>query len=245
MSSNGKFNKAVNKAMNSNKTVGGASAMRSIFYFLIFLLLVVSLVLLLFLVQYLRTSCPETGKKDFWDYLLSFNLSGSPCSDPEPVKEYEEREIKDEEEVWNIKDQIYTFEEAKQKCKAYGSRLATKNEIANAYNKGAQWTNYGWSQGQNAYYPIQPCEYVKLRRQGLDVGPPGINGGKFNKHIRFGANCYGVKPPGEIVNPKSSECPWPDVCQRNPDACKPLKSDNIAPFFPEKLWSVWGPNSNN
>lgn len=217
----------------------------SIFWWILLLLIALFVILLLvFLIQYIKTPCPANGKLDFWTYLSKMNPQSSPCAEPEPEKEFEEREVKDEREVWHLSDQIYTAKEASEKCKAYGSRLATKQEMIKAYNKGAQWSTYGWSQGHEAYYPIQPCEYVKLRRQGLNVGPPGVNGGKFNSHIRFGANCFGVKPPGEIVNPKSSECPWPEVCQRNPDACKPLKTDHIAPFFPHKQWSAWGPNES-
>ena len=31
-----------------------------------------------------------------------------------------------------------------------------------------------------------------------------------------------------------------ELCQRNPDACKILKSDKIDPFIPDKQWSMWG-----
>lgn len=236
-------NKASNAATNSARHVSGTSKNGggiSVTAWLILLLLAAfTILLLIFLIQYIRTSCPAAGKQEFWSYMSKLDPSASPCEESEPEKEFEEREVRDEREVWNISDQIYTYPEAKQKCKAYGARLATKNEIVQAYNSGAQWTNYGWSEGKTAYYPIQPCEYVKLRRQGLNIGPPGVNGGKFNPHLRFGANCFGIKPPGEVVNPKSSQCPWPEICQRNPSSCKPLKSDNIAPFFPGKAWSVW------
>jgi hypothetical protein len=30
------------------------------------------------------------------------------------------------------------------------------------------------------------------------------------------------------------------ICQRNPDACRVLKSDRIDPFIPDKQWSEWG-----
>jgi hypothetical protein len=236
---------ATNRALSNATGAKGGAALSIASWGILLLLAAFTIMLLIFLIQYLRTPCPAQGRKEFWTYLSDFDATASPCAEPEPEKEFEEREVRDEREVWNIKDQIYTFKEAQQKCKAYGSRLASKQEIVKAYNNGAQWSDYGWSQGREAYYPIQPCEYVKLRRQGLNIGPPGVNGGKFNSHLRFGANCFGIKPPGEVVNPKSSECPWPDVCQRNPDACKPLKSDHIAPFFPHKLWSTWGPEAPN
>jgi hypothetical protein len=234
-----------NSGSNIHKNVRTGGSSWSILPWVLLLLLAgFTIMLLVFLIQYLRVDCPSPGKREFWKYLRSMDLK-NPCREPEPVKEFEEREKEDEEEVWHIDDQIYTYDEAKQKCKAYGSRLATKQELIKAYNNGAQWKNYGWSEGKEAYYPIQPCEYVKLRRQGEQVGPPGVNGGSFEPYIRFGANCYGVKPPGEIVNPKSNQCPYPEVCQRNPDACKPLKSDNISPFFPGKAWSTWDVKNDN
>lgn len=231
-----KVNRSLNRSLDS---VNGGSTISMASGLILILIALFTIFLLIHLVQYLRTPCPMTGKKDFLSYVSEMDPLGSPCLPPPPEVKYEDREKEDEQEVWNISNQIYTYPEAKEKCKAYGARLATKQDIIKAYNKGAQWTNYGWSQGKEAYYPIQPCEYVKLRRQGLNIGPPGVNGGKFNPHLRFGVNCFGVKPLGEVVNPKSSECPYPKVCQRNPDACKPLKSDHIAPFFPHKKWSVW------
>jgi hypothetical protein len=224
----------------SKTTTSGKGVFKNVLWFVFFLILIFSILLAIFLIRYILTSCPtETGKKDIWDYASGLDILSSPCAEPQPEKVFEERKEKDENEVWHISDQIYTYPEAVQKCKAYGARLANKNEIIKAYNEGAQWSTYGWSQGREAYYPIQPCEFVKLRRQGLNVGPPGVNGGKFEPHIRFGVNCYGVKPAGEVINPKSSQCPYPEVCQRNPLACKKSKSDHIAPFFPGRAWSIW------
>lgn len=225
----------MNRVSNVNKLIESKNS--NIFFWVLLLIIAIFvIILLLFLIQYIRTPCSQTSKKNFFDYLASMNYA-DPCNEPVSVQEYEQRERKDEEEVWHIKDQVYTFDEAREKCKAYGSRLASKNEMVKAFNNGAQWTTYGWSQNKEAYYPIQACEFVKLRREGLNIGPPGVNGGKFDSHIRFGANCYGVKPPGEVVKEKDRKCPIPEVCQTNPDVCKPLKSDNIAPFFPGEQWS--------
>ena len=155
-------------------------------------------------------------------------------------QQYETREEKIEKEPWLINDQIYTYEEAKQKCKAYGSDLANYQQIVKAYNDGMHAPYYGWSEGTNAYQVIDPCMYQKLVREGGDPAPPGVQGGKFPEYVRFGTWCYGVRPEGQVVDPKSNKCPVPTVCQRNPDACLPLKSDNVSPFFPKKRWSMWG-----
>ena len=101
-------------------------------------------------------------------------------------------------QVFNISGNIYTYDNARALCKAYDGRLATYNEIENAHKNGGEWCNYGWSEGQNIYFPTQEKTYNKL--QGIkghehDCGRPGINGGYIaNPQALFGVNCYGKKP---------------------------------------------------
>ncbi len=106
---------------------------------------------------------------------------------------------KSKEEAYNISNNLYTYEDAKSVCKALGSRLATYDEIEDAYNNGAEWGTYGWSEGQHAYFPTQKETWKKLQDVSghqHDLGRPGVNGGYFsNPNVRFGVNCYGVKPP--------------------------------------------------
>ncbi len=228
-----------NSPRNVPKSSGGASFVS---YVTLMLLAAFIILLIIFLIQYLRTPCGPAGKMNYWNYLASLDPSALPCNPPLPVKEYEQREIKDEREVFHINDQIYTFPEAREKCKAYDSELATYHQIVDAYNNGAEWTSYGWSKGGNAYYPIQPCSYVKLRRQGIKIGPPGVNGGRFRPTIRFGANCFGIRPAGSLVKPKSPICKEDGeniVCQRNPLACKKSDADRVDPFTRDKTWSQW------
>lgn len=103
------------------------------------------------------------------------------------------------EEVFNISNNLYTYDDAKAVCQAIGSRLATYDEVEDSYNKGGEWSTYGWSDGQHAYFPTQKATWDKLQSvkgHEHDLGRPGINGGYFsNPNIRFGVNCYGVKPP--------------------------------------------------
>lgn len=81
-----------------------------------------------------------------------------------------------------------------------GAELATYEQVKEAYAKGADWCNYGWTKGQMAVYPTQQSTYESLQ-QGPEAergscGRPGLNGGFFdNPELRFGVNCYGVKPP--------------------------------------------------
>jgi hypothetical protein len=102
------------------------------------------------------------------------------------------------EEVFNVGNNLYTYEDAKTLCSSYGARLATYDEMENAYNKGAEWCNYGWSEGQMAFFPTQKSTWNKLqsnKKTKNNCGRPGINGGYMaNPNIRFGANCYGKRP---------------------------------------------------
>tara|TARA_Y100000992_G_C21255941_1_gene488519 strand:+ start:40 stop:951 length:912 start_codon:yes stop_codon:yes gene_type:complete len=102
------------------------------------------------------------------------------------------------EEVFHIPGNDYVYEDAKALCGAYNSRLATYNEVEDAYNKGGEWCSYGWSEDQLALYPTQKETYEKLQEiegHENDCGRPGVNGGYIsNKGVRFGVNCFGAKP---------------------------------------------------
>jgi len=81
-------------------------------------------------------------------------------------------------EVFNIRNNLYTYDEAK--------------------SNGGEWCNYGWSDGQMALFPTQKETWNKLQktdRAKNACGRPGINGGYIkNKNVRLGVNCYGKKP---------------------------------------------------
>lgn len=102
------------------------------------------------------------------------------------------------EQVFNIPGNHYGYNDAKALCSAYGARLATYGEIEKAYNDGAEWCNYGWSDSQMALYPTQNTTYKNLQKikgHEHDCGRPGINGGYIaNPSVKFGVNCFGHKP---------------------------------------------------
>ena len=102
------------------------------------------------------------------------------------------------EQVFNIPGNIYTYDDAKALCKAYDSKIATYDQIEDAYKSGAEWCNYGWSDNQLALFPTQKTTWHKLQKikgHKNDCGRPGINGGFIaNPNVRFGVNCYGNKP---------------------------------------------------
>lgn len=122
------------------------------------------------------------------------NVTKGPTSTVAPIPD----------EVFNIRNNLYSYDEAKEVCSIYGAKLATYDQIESSYNNGGEWCNYGWSDGQMALFPTQKSTWNKL--QGSEktknaCGRPGINGGYIkNKHVRFGVNCYGKKP-----SPSNSE----------------------------------------
>ena len=118
-------------------------------------------------------------------------------------------------EVFNVAQDKYTYSDAEPLCKAFGAELATYDQVKSAWNKGADWCNYGWIKGQAAVYPTQSATYDKLQAgpedQRMACGVVGVNGGYFdNPELRFGVNCYGTKPSENdadirniMANPKS------------------------------------------
>lgn len=199
-------------------------------HILFIIIIIFVIILIIKLLYYIIVSCYD--KKTIINYL--FDLDFEPCKG-EPTS-YLRREIEDEKEVFHIANQDYTYEQAKCKCAAYGARLATKDEIIEAYNKGADWCTYGWSQGQRAYYPTQKCTWDKLQeKQGhqYDCGFAGVNGGFFaNPKLKFGINCYGIRPKGRVVKEKAPVCDTKDFCQMrsNFGAAHKLDTDTLAPF---------------
>ena len=105
---------------------------------------------------------------------------------------------KPKKEVFNISNYVYTYDHAKEVCHAFGADLATYDQIEKSYNKDGEWCSYGWSEGQLVLMPTQKSTWDKLqltKDQKNMCGRPGVNGGFLgNTDMRFGANCYGVKP---------------------------------------------------
>jgi hypothetical protein len=125
------------------------------------------------------------------------------------------------DEVFNISNNLYTFDDAQAICKAYGAKLATYDEIEDAYNKGAEWCNYGWSDGQMAFFPTQKSTWTELQKDDKrknNCGRPGINGGYIaNPYLKFGVNCFGKKP-----QPSQS-----DLYRMNTQNIEPKTSEDI------------------
>jgi hypothetical protein len=142
-------------------------------------------------------------------------------------------------EVFHIANQDYTFEQAKCKCESYNAKLASYDQLVDAYNDGAEWCTYGWSNGQKAYYPTQKCNWEKKGpEEKLKCGNPGLNGGFFaDPSLKFGVNCYGKKPKGRVSKLKDPVCNGGgNYCQlpQNFGASNRLETDEISPFNIDK-----------
>jgi len=107
-------------------------------------------------------------------------------------------EITMQKQVFHIPGNNYTYDNANALCQAYGSRLATYDEIEDSYKNGGEWCSYGWSEKQLALFPTQKDTWNYLQTvegHENDCGRAGINGGYIaNENVKFGANCYGYKP---------------------------------------------------
>lgn len=112
-------------------------------------------------------------------------------------EDYDE-EAEGKPEVFNVSNNLYSYEEAPYVCQALGGRLASYDEIEQSYQNGGEWCNYGWSADQLALFPTQKDTWRQLQsseENKNNCGRPGINGGYFaNPNIKFGVNCYGIKP---------------------------------------------------
>ena len=262
------FNKSFfeNKTPVNNSPKSSFSISKLLIVLFIILIILIIIYVVICLVKYNNINCYK--KKSFSNYLFDFNNSNvclldkapytpPPKKDapiipkPTPLKETtsELSKLLGKKEVFHIGNQDYTYKQSQCKCSSYGSRLATTNEVKQAYNNGANWCTYGWTEGQNAFYPVQKCYYQSLKEKNASnennnddflensdkyCGKPGLNGGFFaNPELKFGANCYGVKPKGSVVKLKNPDiCPEKSFCEQknNFQASHALETDEIAAF---------------
>lgn len=145
-------------------------------------------------------------------------------------------------EVFHISDNQFTYDEASAVCAAYGAKLATLEQIIDAYNYGAEWCGYGWSAGGMALYPTQKSTWEELQRE-VDPGKrtacgrPGVNGGYMNPSNKFGVNCFGFKPKGEFNPPAPLPTSDQDTFRRMVNQFKEmLKTMNVSPWS-RSTWS--------
>ena len=140
-------------------------------------------------------------------------------------------------QVFNIPENNYVYPDAKALCSAYGSRLATYQEVENSYKKGGEWCNYGWSEGQMALFPTQQKTFDQLQKikgHENDCGRPGVNGGYMkNPSLRFGVNCYGYKPR---MTPEEEDLMASQPIY--PKTAKDIAMENRVKYWKDKLTEI-------
>jgi hypothetical protein len=146
------------------------------------------------------------------------------------------------QEVFHVYGNKCTYENAAATCAKYDAELATYEQLEESYGKGADWSEYGWTMGGMAFYPIQEDTWKRLEQNFdsnkiLSRGNPGINGGPFDPKRKFGVNCYGIKPENNNPNHISSiALKKQSTCNKTQAA---VKKKLIAPFN-QNNWSMWG-----
>ena len=163
------------------------------------LFVIIAIILILYVTQYILyyyfsidisttlSNMMNTNKQPEFDVVI--NKETQPTPIPQPSNE---------NQVFNIRDNAYTYEDASMICQAFDAKLATYQQVEDSYKNGGEWCNYGWSADQLALFPTQQSTYNELQKtkdHKHDCGRPGINGGYIaNPNVRFGVNCYGKKP---------------------------------------------------
>ena len=133
-----------------------------------------------------------------WLYGKSNNSTDEKKDDKQSTVTDEKKIDEVGNEVFHVSNNLYSYDDAQAICISYGARMATYDELENAYKNGAEWCGYGWSDGQMALFPTQKTTWDKLQKTDNhknSCGRPGVNGGFIaNSNIKYGANCYGKKP---------------------------------------------------
>ena len=96
-------------------------------------------------------------------------------------------------EVFLVRNNIFSQDQAPKVCKAlFNSSVATKDQLQDSYNNGANWCNYGWTKEEDqAYYTLQEDS-----NKSFCGGKKGLNGGLLddNNNYKLGIHCFGKKP---------------------------------------------------
>ena len=124
-------------------------------------------------------------------------------------------------QTYHVKGQ-FDYKTSSNVCKAYGAKLATLEQVKDAYHKGGEWCEYGWSEDQMVLYPTQKSSWEKYQETDHkeQCGIPGINGGyNIRANQKLGVNCFGKKPDGVV----------PET------AVEPTKVDEQAAYWQQNL----------
>jgi hypothetical protein len=176
------------------------------------------ILIVLFIIVVMFRQQIAAGMELAWEKIKDFLGLSKPAVQPPPpqfVPEAQffnqgaiEKVLPGRKEVFNVSQNKYTYTDAEPLCKAFGAELATYDQVKDAWQKGADWCNYGWVKGQAAVFPTQESTFNNLQAgpedQRMACGVPGVNGGYFdNPEMRFGVNCYGTKPSENEADAKA------------------------------------------
>ena len=196
--------------------------------------ILIGLVLIILLLLILRGTGIIAKIKEF--ILTTFVVNPDPTSRIAAIKS-PIPQIIIKKQVFNIPENEYVYPDAKAVCKAFGARLATYQEVDDAYREGGEWCNYGWSDGQMALFPTQQKTFDKLQTikgHENDCGRPGVNGGYMkNPGLRFGVNCYGFKPRMTELDEERME-----TMPIYPKTEKDIAMENRVKYWKERLMEI-------
>ena len=147
-------------------------------------------------------------------------------------------------QVFNVRENIYTLDDAPAVCGALGADLASVKQLISAHKNGADWCNVGWTKDGLAAYPIQYSTWKTLQDNNPNkrnmCGKPGINLSRNDPNLLYGVNCYGVKPEpkgNEIVKNVIMSDKQRELQKKISEFQKNVNSIGISPFNTDK-WSA-------
>lgn len=96
-------------------------------------------------------------------------------------------------EVFQVGPSKFTLENAQERCKRYGGRLATLEEVKGAHRKGGHWCRKGWiADGR-----VAVVKGLTRPEEDCPQGEPGVYTETYPSALRFAATCFGPRPrPG-------------------------------------------------
>lgn len=191
------------------------------------IVLVVITILLLCVVLYLNFTTSSIIKQD-----AKIKIHDHPET---PLSEIQSH---DDKEVYHIATPRVPFDKAEAVCKQNDGKLASYDQLLHAYQHGSSWCSHGWTNDGTAFYPTTKEIYNRIQ-QAEDpedrkiCGHVGLNGGSFNKNMKFGVNCYGVKPKPDG---KYKHSPLPKKLKKEKSKTEIFDDIIIAPFN-RKRWN--------
>jgi len=138
---------------------------------------------------------------------------------------------KSDKEVFLIYNKV-NYLQAKELCKVYNGRLATKEDLEEAFKDGANWCTWGWLDGEKIGYPVQEkfWSFIEKKHKGHCGPTAGINIIDNIDPLKvYSVTCYGNKPKKSkndidlelVLNEVNAD----DSLQTEIDKCKKAKKE--------------------